>query len=333
MTRLPDPTRQLAHADARAAFAAILDGRVGEAELAGFLRALAQRGETAAEMAAAAAEMRARMVPVAAPAGAIDLCGTGGDGSMSLNVSTAAAFVVAAAGVPVAKHGNRAASSRAGAADVLEALGVPLDLAPDRLEACLAEVGLAFLFAPAHHPALARIAPVRRALGIRTIFNLLGPLANPAGVRRYLIGVFAAPWMWPMAEAALALGAERVVVVHGAGLDEVAVHAPSTLLWAGPEGVVAESFDAAAHGLGPFPRAAVAGGDAAHNAAMLQALLAGETGTEALRAYRAIVLANAAAALRLAGRAESWAEAIARAEAAISDGAAQDLLARARAFR
>lgn len=333
MTRLPDPSLPLDADAAAAAFAAILDGGVEEGELAAFLRVLAGRGETAAEIAAAAAALRARMLPVAAPADAIDLCGTGGDGSHSLNVSTAAAFVVAAVGVPVAKHGNRAATSRCGAADVLAALGVPLDPAPERLAACLDEVGIAFLFAQRHHPALARIAPVRRALGIRTIFNLLGPLANPAGVRCQLIGLFAPGWMEPMAGAALALGAERVVTVHGAGLDEIAVDAPSQLLWAGPEGLVGEWFDAADHGLGPFPRAAIAGGDAAHNAAMLRALLAGAADTPALRAYRAIVIANAAAALRLAGRAEGWPEAIGLARAAIDDGSAADRLARLAAFR
>ncbi|WP_448581274.1 anthranilate phosphoribosyltransferase [Thermaurantiacus sp.] len=333
MTRLPDPARPMDAATASACFAAILDGQVEDAELGRFLQALAARGETAVEIAAAAAELRARMVKVAAPDGAIDLCGTGGDGSHSLNVSTAAAFVVAAAGVPVAKHGNRASSSRCGAADVLEALGARLDLGPARLEACLAEVGLVFLFAPAHHPALARVAPVRRALGVRTIFNLLGPLANPAGVRRQLVGVFAAAWMRPMAEAVLALGGERVVIVHGGGLDELAVDTPSVLLWAGPEGLVEDKFDAAAHGLGPFPREAIAGGDAAHNAAMLKAVLAGDTGTEALRAYRAIVVANAAAALRLAGRSEGWGEAIALAKAVIDEGRAGDRLARLLAFR
>ncbi len=333
MTRLPDPARPLDAADAAAAFAAILDGRVADADLADFLRRLAARGETATEIAAAAGAMRARMVPVPAPAGAIDLCGTGGDGSHSLNVSTAASFVVAAAGVPVAKHGNRAASSRCGAADVLEALGARLDLPPDRLGACIDEVGVAFLFAQRHHPALARIAPVRRALGTRTIFNLLGPLASPAGVRRQMVGVFAPGWMEPMARAALALGAERVVMVHGAGLDELAVDAPSQLLWAGPDGLAEEPFDAAGHGLGPFPRAAIAGGDAAHNAEMLGALLRGDAGTAALRAYRAIVVANAAAALRLAGRADGWAPAIAMAAARIADGSAADRLARFLAFR
>lgn len=333
MTRLPDPSRPLAQEAAHAAFAAMLDGEVEDAEIAGFLRALAARGETATEIAAAAAELRARMRGIAAPQGAIDLCGTGGDGSHSLNVSTAAAFVVAAAGVPVAKHGNRAASSRCGAADVLEALGVALDLPPDRLEACLAELGVVFLFAQRHHPALARLAPVRRALGIRTIFNLLGPLANPARVTRQMVGVFAPAWLAPMAEAGVALGLERVLAVHGAGLDEIAVDAPSELLWATPAGVVSERFSPEAQGLAHHPRAAIAGGDAAHNARMLEALLAGRADTPELRAYRAIVIANAAAALRLAGRAEAWPEAIGLAQAKIDDGSAAERLARLAAFR
>ncbi|MFN3591320.1 MAG: anthranilate phosphoribosyltransferase, partial [Thermaurantiacus sp.] len=189
MSVLPDPAQPLSEEAAGAAFDAIFEDAADKDAIGAFLLALAARGETAAEIAAAARALRARMVPVAAPAGAIDVCGTGGDGSHSLNVSTAVAFVVAGAGVPVAKHGNRGASSRSGTADVLIALGWEAEQTFERVEACLDEVGIAFLFAQRHHPAMAKVAPIRKALGVRTIFNLLGPLANPAGVRRQLVGV------------------------------------------------------------------------------------------------------------------------------------------------
>ncbi len=329
MSRLPDPARALTEAEAGAAFDSIMDGAVADSDLAAFLVALAERGETAAEITGAARALRARMVPVAAPDGAIDVCGTGGDGSLSLNVSTAVAFVVAGAGVPVAKHGNRSASSRSGTADVLEALGWRNDLPMERVEACLAEVGVTFLFAQRHHPAMARVAPVRRALGRRTIFNLLGPLANPAGVVRQMVGVPAPEWGRPMAEAALALGAEAVLAVHGGGLDEIAVHAPSRL-WEGAGGAVCEGgFDPAEHGLGPHPREAVAGGAPEANASALRDLLEGR----GRPAYRDIVLANAAAALRVAGAAADMAHGLALARASLDTGAAADRLARFLAFR
>jgi anthranilate phosphoribosyltransferase len=327
VTALPDPARPL-DADAAAdAFDRILEGRVADDAIAAFLVALAERGETPAEISAAAAALRARMLPVAAPEGAIDVCGTGGDGQHSLNISTAVAFVVAAAGVPVAKHGNRAASSRSGAADVLAALGWAEDLPTDRAEAALHEIGIAFLPAFRHHPAMARVAPVRRALGRRTIFNLLGPLANPAGVRRQMIGVFAPAWLVPVAEAARGLGSEAVLTVHGAGLDEIAVHAPSELARLGGATVETVHFDPAAHGLGPHPREAIAGGDAEANAAELRALFAG-TGRPA---YRDIVLANAAAALTVAGR--DWDTALKEAREALDGGAAAARLAQFIAFR
>jgi anthranilate phosphoribosyltransferase len=334
---LPDAGLRMDRAEAEAVFSRIVDGDVPDEALAPFLVALAERGETAIELAAAAAALRARMRPVVAPDGAIDLCGTGGDGTQSLNVSTAAAFVVAAAGVPVAKHGNRAQSSRTGAADVLEALGADLALPPDRVEACLAEVGIAFLFAPSHHPAMARVAPVRRALKRRTIFNLLGPLANPAGVRRQMVGVFAEAWLHPVAEALAHLGSEAALVVHGGGLDEIAVHAPSRLVWM-RGGVLRETaFDPDVRGLGLWPADAIQGGDAAANAAALAALFEGAGaypgGNGVAAAYRAIVVANAAAALKLAGRAPGWPEAIALAAAMIDSGAARDCLARFVAFR
>lgn len=333
MTQLPDPALPLARDEAEAVFGRIMDGEAPDDALAAFLIGLAERGETAAELAAAATALRARMVRVAAPAGAIDLCGTGGDGAHTLNVSTAAAFVVAAAGVPVAKHGNRAQSSRTGAADVLEALGADLTLPVARVEACIAEVGIGFLFAQAHHPAMARVAPVRRALARRTIFNLLGPLANPAGVERQLVGVFAADWLRPVAESLAFLGSAAALVVHGGGLDEIAVHAPSQLLWMRGGEVRSSVFDPEVRGLGHWPLEAIRGGDAAENAAAMRALFDGAEGGPRQKAYRAIVVANAAAALKLAGRAPDWPAAMALAEAMIDSGAARDCLTRFVMFR
>jgi anthranilate phosphoribosyltransferase len=331
MSALPDPAEPLSEAAAGAAFDAIFEGAADADAIGAFLLALAQRGETAAEIAAAARALRARMVPVASPADAIDVCGTGGDGSHSLNVSTAVAFVVAGAGVPVAKHGNRAASSRSGTADVLIALGWDPEQRFERLEACLEEVGIAFLFAQRHHPAMAKVAPIRKALGVRTIFNLLGPLANPAGVSRQLVGVPGPRWALPMAEAALALGAESVATVHGSGLDEVAVHGDS-LLVRGGAGVAdarprEEQVTPEMLGLTRHPRAAVSGGAPEENARELRALFEGRGRPP----YRDIVLANAAAALTVTGF--GWAEAMAEARASLDSGAAADRLARFLAFR
>jgi anthranilate phosphoribosyltransferase len=324
---LPDPAQPLDRDSAADAFERILGGEVQDADIAAFLVALAERGETPAEIAAAASVLRARMTHVIAPEGAIDVCGTGGDGSHSLNVSTAVTFVVAACGVPVAKHGNRGASSRSGTADVLEALGWRADMPVSRAEACLAATGVAFLFAQSHHPAMARVGPIRRTIGRRTIFNLLGPLANPAGVARQMIGVFAPQWTRPVAEAAIALGGETVLAVHGGGLDEIAVHADSGLVRGSAQGFAAESFAPEAHGLGRHPLADIAGGDPADNARALGALLAGG----GRPAYRDIVLANAAAALTVAGR--SWTDGLAEARAALDGGAAADRLAQFLAFR
>ncbi len=327
MTLLPETARPLDPGDVADAIDRILDGKTDDAETAAFLVALAERGETPAEIASAASALRERMLPLSAPENAIDVCGTGGDGAHSLNVSTAVAFVVAACGVPVAKHGNRAASSRSGAADVLSALGWNSELGFDRLEAALSDVGIVFLHAPRHHPALARVAPVRRSIGRRTIFNLLGPLANPAQVRRQMIGVFAPQWVAPVAEAAIALGSVDVLAVHGGGLDEIAVHAPTLMVRATPGGTSQSEFSPEAHGLGPHPLEAIAGGSPEENAAELRALFAGQ----GRPAYRDIVVANAAGALTLVGR--DWASAISEAREALDSGAAADRLARFLAFR
>src|SRR5271154_4639684 len=211
----------LSAAESEAAFGVVMDGLASPAQIGGMLMAMRARGETVAELTGAVTAMRRRMTPVEAPANAMDVCGTGGDAAASLNVSTAVTFVLAACGVPVAKHGNRALSSRAGGADVLAALGVNLEPEFERLPAILEEVGCVFLFAPRHHPALRHAAPVRVELGTRTLFNLTGPMANPAGVKRQLMGVYDPAWLRPVAETLCDLGTESAWVVHGGGMDEL----------------------------------------------------------------------------------------------------------------
>ncbi len=319
---LPDAETPLDGQTAEAAFADILDGKVPDEDIARFLTTMAERDETAVEIAAAARVMRARMIPITAPDDAIDVCGTGGDGAHSLNISTAVALVVAAAGVPVAKHGNRAASSKAGAADTLEALGLDLDRASARAEESLADLGIAFLFAQKHHPALGRLAPIRRAIGRRTIFNLLGPLANPARVTRQLIGVARVDYLPTIATALDLLGAEAAMIVSGEeNLDELSIAGPSRAIRIGRIGnrdtvVTPEDAGLLRHGLD-----AIRGGDPAFNAAALRRLLAGEAG-----AYRDAVVLNAAAALIVAGEAEDWTEAAERAAETIDAGLANALL-------
>lgn len=305
--------------EAEALFGKMLDGQMSQTEITTLLIDLADRGETAEEIAGAAKAMRARMITINAPENAIDVCGTGGDGSHSLNVSTAVALVVAACEVPVAKHGNRAASSKAGAADTLEALGLNLDRAMETAEATLADLGICFLFAQKHHPALGPIMPIRRAIGQRTIFNLLGPLCNPAGVKRQLIGIANPALIKTYAQALALLGAEDSMVVAGdEPLDELSVSGPSTVLRVGsdPERITPETA-----GLPRHPAEALKGGDAAYNAAALRRLLAGETG-----AYRDAVLLNAAAALMVAGHAHDWHSGVEEAAEAIDKGLAKALL-------
>ena len=311
--------------ESEAAFGLIMSGEATPAQIAGLLMMMRLRGETVPELTGAVRAMRARMTAVEAPAGAIDVCGTGGDGVGTLNVSTAVAFVLAGAGVPVAKHGNRALSSRSGASDVLTALGVNVDVALERLPEVLRAAGCAFLFAPRHHAALRHAAGPRVELGTRTIFNLLGPLANPAQVRRQLTGVFDPKWTGPMAETLAQLGTERAWLVHGQGLDELTV--------AGENQVVeliggrTRSFTVTPEqaGLPRAPIEAIKGGDAAENAAALAALLAGRPGP-----YRDTVVLNGAAALIVAGRAETLAEGAALAAQSIEQGAAAAALDRLR---
>jgi len=323
--RLPDAREPLAADQAAAAFALLLDGGATDADAARFLSDMAARDETSVEIAACAAAMRDRMVAVAAPAEAIDVCGTGGDGSHSVNVSTAVAIVVAAAGVPVAKHGNRAASSKAGAADTLEALGLDLDRASAAAEETLHRLGIAFLFAQTHHPALGRLAAVRRALGRRTVFNLAGPAANPARVTRQLIGVARPGFLDVFAGAIGILGTDATLLVAGdEPLDELSVAGPSSICWIGAArgGDVGERVTPATAGLPHHPSEALRGGDARFNAAALTRLLDGEAS-----AYRDAVLLNASAALRVAGIATDWHAGVATAAAAIDDGRARRLLA------
>jgi anthranilate phosphoribosyltransferase len=321
-TALPDPTRPLTGEEADAAFAAILDGAVADEVIAAFLIALSDRGESAAEIAAAARAMRARLIPVAAPAGAIDVCGTGGDGHHTLNVSTAVSLVVAACGVPVAKHGNRAASSKAGAADTLEALGLDLDRAARTAEATLADLGICFLFAAAHHPAMARIQPIRRAIGRRTIFNLMGPLANPARVTGQLIGIARPAYVPIYAEALAALGSNHSLIVSGdEGLDELSLAGGNEVATVTGTGVAMSRWLPADAGLPTHPVEAIRGGDPAYNAVALHRLLLGEAG-----AYRDAVLFNAAAALIVAGRVQTLRDGVEEAAETIDKGLAKALL-------
>lgn len=319
MTRLPETTAPLAADEARAAFDAILDGKCDGEDIARFLTDMSMRDESVTEIAAAVQAMRARMIPIQAPAGSIDVCGTGGDGAHSLNISTAVAIVVAACQVPVAKHGNRAASSKAGAADTLEALGLNLDRASEQAEATLNDLGLCFLFAQKHHPALAPLGPIRKGIGRRTVFNLTGPLANPASVKRQLIGIARPDFLPVVAEAVGQLGYEKVMLVSGdEPLDEISVCGQSTCMTVGsaPFRICPDDV-----GLPRHTPEALRGGDAAYNADALRRLLAGEAG-----AYRDAVLLNAAAALMVAGHADDWQSGMEEAAEAIDKGLAKALL-------
>ena len=324
MSTLPDVTTPLSEAAAEAAFGVLLDGAPSEAEIEAFLIALSQRGETADEIAGAARALRARLIPISAPEGAIDVCGTGGDGHHTLNVSTAVSLVVAACGVPVAKHGNRAASSKAGAADTLEALGLDMDAAGRTAERTLAEIGICFLFAKNHHPAMARIQPIRLKIGKRTIFNLMGPLSNPAKVTSQLIGI-ARPAYVPIYAGALAkLGTGRSLIVSGdEGLDELSLAGGNEIAIVTDHAFTMERVDASAAGLPHAPVEAIRGDDAIHNAAALNALLMGTPGP-----YRDAVLFNAAGALMVAGRGDGWSDREAMAAEALDSGRAKELLAK-----
>ena len=324
MSTLPDVATPLSETEAETAFGALLDGKTSEEEIERFLVALSERGETSNEIAGAARALRARLIPIAAPADAIDVCGTGGDGHHTLNVSTAVSLVVAACGVPVAKHGNRAASSKAGAADTLEALGLDMDAAGRTAEKTLAEIGICFLFAKNHHPAMGRIQPIRQRIGKRTIFNLMGPLSNPAKVQSQLIGI-ARPAYVPIYAGAMAkLGTGRSLIVSGdEGLDELSLAGGNEVA-----AVTGNSFEMnrvypVDAELPNAPIEAIRGDDAAHNAAALKALLMGAPGP-----YRDAVLFNAAGALLVARKSEEWPEGVQLAREAIDSGRAAKLLER-----
>jgi anthranilate phosphoribosyltransferase len=314
----------LTREDAAAAFDLLLSGEATPAQIGGFLMALRVRGETPDEIAGAVSAMRAKMLPVLAPPDAIDIVGTGGDQSGSYNVSTAAALIVAGAGVKVAKHGNRALSSRSGAADVLAALGVKIDLTPAEIGRCISDAGIGFMFAPAHHGAMKHVGPARVELGTRTIFNLLGPLANPAGVKRQLLGVFAVRWLEPLVEVLAALGSTRVMAVHGAdGLDEITTAGLTHAVLLDDGRITRFTIDPQALGLARADPADLKGGDGDHNAKALRAVLAGERS-----AYRDIALLNAAAALVVAGVAGDLGAGLEAARTALDHGRAEAALER-----
>jgi anthranilate phosphoribosyltransferase len=307
----------LSAADAEQAFDIIMSGEATPAQIGALLMAMRVRGETVTELTGAVRAMRNRMSAITAPDGAIDVCGTGGDNAGTLNVSTAVTFVVAGAGVPVAKHGNRALSSRSGGADVLTALGVNVDAPMERLPAILRAANCVFLFAPRHHPSTRHAAGPRVELGTRTIFNLLGPLTNPARVRRQLAGVFAPEWARPMAETLGTLGSEVAWVVHGQGLDELTVAGENQVVELRDGGVTTFTVTPEDAGLPRAPIEAIAGGDAAFNAACLTALL-----ENVASPYRDMVVLNAAAALLVAGRAGNLREGAGIAADSIASGAA-----------
>jgi len=311
--------RALSRAQAREAMGAVLDGQATEAQVGAFLASLRMRGETVPEIVGFAEALRARAHRVRVRRGPLlDTCGTGGDGAGTFNISTTVAFIAAGAGAAVAKHGNRAVSSRAGSADVLEALGVRTDLSPAAAAACVERVGIGFLFAPSHHPGVGRVAPVRRQLGARTVFNLLGPLANPAGAPHQLVGVYATALARPVAEALRALGGRSALVVSSRdGLDEIALSAPTVVARLSRGRVTLEELRPEHAGLKRRPLSALAGGDAKRNAVILRRVLEGAPG-----AAREACLLNASAALQAAGLARGWREGVALAAESIDSGRA-----------
>jgi anthranilate phosphoribosyltransferase len=302
----------------------MMSGEATPSQMGGLLMALRVRGETVDEITGAVTTMRAKMLPVKAPADAIDVVGTGGDASGSFNISTCASFIVAGAGVPVAKHGNRALSSRSGAADVLQALGINIELDPRQVGRCIAEAGIGFMFAPAHHPAMKNVGPTRVELGTRTIFNLLGPLSNPAGVKRQMVGTFSKHWLEPMAQVLRNLGAESIWVVHGSdGLDEITTAGPTSVAELKNGNIRTFEISPENVGLERARPEALRGGDAEKNAAGLLDVLRGKKG-----AFRDIAVLNAAAALVVAGKAADLKEGVALAAKSIDSGEAEGRLDR-----
>jgi anthranilate phosphoribosyltransferase len=314
----------LTREEAARGFDTMMSGEATPSQMGGLLMALRVRGETVDEITGAVTAMREKMLRVKAPADAIDVVGTGGDASGSYNISTCAAFIVAGAGVPVAKHGNRALSSRSGAADVLGALGVNIELEPGQVGRCIADAGIGFMFAPAHHPAMKNVGPTRVELGTRTIFNLLGPLSNPAGVKRQMVGVFSRQWLEPLALVLKNLGSEAVWVVHGSdGLDEITTSGATYV--AALENSAVRSFEITPEevGLARVKPEALRGGDAKTNAQALTEVLKGKKG-----AFRDVAVLNAAAGLVVAGRAKELKQAVALAEKSVDSGEADARLQR-----
>ncbi|MCP5073056.1 MAG: anthranilate phosphoribosyltransferase [Rhodobacteraceae bacterium] len=313
----------LTRSEAEAAFNIIMAGKATAAQTGGLLMALRTRGETIDEFAAAAAVMRSKCKPVTAPAGAMDIVGTGGDGKSTLNISTATALVTAGVGVVVAKHGNRNLSSKSGTADALGELGVNVMVGPDVVEKAINSAGIGFMMAPMHHPAVKHVMPARQELGTRTIFNILGPLTNPAGVKRQLTGAFSRAMIRPMAETLLELGSEKAWLVHGSdGTDEISIAGPTWVAKLEHGAVTDAEISPEDAGLPTHPFAAIIGGTPAENANALRALLAGEPS-----AYRDAVLLNTAAALVVADKAANLTEGAAMAAESIDSGAAADKLA------
>ena len=314
----------LSREEAAHAFDRMMSGEATPSQMGGLLMGLRVRGETVDEITGAVTAMRAKMLKVDAPADAIDVVGTGGDASGSFNISTCAAFIVAGAGVPVAKHGNRALSSRSGAADVLGALGVKIELSAAQVGDCIGKAGIGFMFAPAHHPAMKNVGPTRVELGTRTIFNLLGPLSNPAGVKRQMIGVFSRHWIEPMAHVLKNLGSDCVWVAHGSdGLDEITTSGPTAIAALENGKIRVFEINPEDVGLKKTPSEALRGGDAETNATALMAVLQGTKGP-----FRDVAVLNAAAALTVAGRAKDLKEGAALAAKSIDSGAAKDRLER-----
>jgi anthranilate phosphoribosyltransferase len=314
----------LSREEAASAFDRMMSGEATPSQMGGLLMALRVRGETVEEITGAVTTMRAKMLGVKAPPDAVDVVGTGGDASGSFNISTCAAFIVAGAGVPVAKHGNRALSSRSGAADVLQALGVNIELTADQVGACIRDAGIGFMFAPAHHPAMKNVGPTRVELGTRTIFNLLGPLSNPARVKRQMIGTFSKQWVEPMAQVLKNLGAESIWVVHGSdGLDEITT-AGSTTVAALENGKI-RAFEVSPEdaGLSRSKPEALRGGDAEHNAKALLDVLKGKQSP-----FRDVAILNAAAALIVAGKAKDLKQGAMIAAKSIESGEAEGRLDR-----
>lgn len=314
----------LTEAEAEAAFEIIMTGEATQAQIGGFLMALRVRGETVEEITAAARIMRSKVLRVNAPAGAVDVVGTGGDGVGTFNISTGAAIVTAACGVTVAKHGNKAASSKSGSADVLAALGVNLDAPLFLVERAMVEAGIGFMMAQRYHSAMRHVGPARSELGTRTIFNLLGPLSNPAGATRLVVGVFARQWLEPVATVLGRLGAERAMVVHGSdGLDEITTTGPTHVAEWHNGAVRVYEITPEAVGLPRVPLSALLGGDPEHNASVIRRMLAGEHGP-----YRDIVAFNAASVLLVAGRVATLTDGVTMAQAAMDNGSAENTLTR-----